>query len=93
MTKPNNDEYDIKEYDIYLILLQIIEEKEQAKQEIKKNIYIKKNYKQQYIMKNLFYKLPNNIKNIVYEFDDNEYNEGLYKDVLKELNKKQIIKF
>ncbi len=31
MTKPNNNEYDIKEYDIYLILLKIIEDKERAK--------------------------------------------------------------
>jgi len=31
MTKPNNNEYDIKEYDIYLILLKIIEDKEKEK--------------------------------------------------------------
>jgi len=31
MTKPNNDEYDITEYKIYLMLLKILEEKERAK--------------------------------------------------------------
>ena len=44
-------------------------------------------------MTNLFYELPDNIKTIIYKYDDNEYNKGLYNEVLKELNKKQIIKF
>jgi len=44
-------------------------------------------------MTNLFYELPDNIKTIIYNYDDNEYNKGLYNEVLKELNKKQIIKF
>ncbi len=44
-------------------------------------------------MTNLFYELPDNIKTIIYNYDDNEYNKTIYKDVLKELNKKQIIKF
>ena len=40
-------------------------------------------------MRNSFYELPDNIKQIyMYNYDDSEHNKGLYNEVLNELSKK-----
>lgn len=44
-------------------------------------------------MYNTFYKLTDNIRNLIYTFDDNENNKKLYNKVVMELNKKRIIEF
>ena len=44
-------------------------------------------------MNNTVYYLPDNIRNLIYTFDDNENNKKLYNKVVRELNKKRIIEF
>ena len=71
------------EQDIYIMLLNYIEEKENIK-----NIFIII-----YTMKNVFYELPNKIINNIYKYDDNIINKSLYNKVIEDLNKKRIIQF
>ena len=44
-------------------------------------------------MTNQFDTLQNEIIDLIYEFDDNEYNKSLFNKVIVELNKKRFIQF